>query len=287
MNTKTILLALGAGLILTGNLRADDAKSPAVDKDKTSYALGLFYGNDWKRREISAEELNFDEVVKGIKTGLSGDKATMTEEEMRATLNSYQQLLTTKVQEKRRVAGEKNKKDGEAFLAANKTKAGVKTFDSGLQYIVLEAGSGDSPKPEDTVVVKYRGSLIDGTEFDNSTNAPGGTRSFPARGVIPGWTEALTHMKPGAKWKLFIPSELAYGEQARPPHIGPNSTLLFDVELVSFQPPQPPPTPTPLTSDIIKVPSLEEMKKGAKIETIKADEVEKLQKQQAEKKDKN
>jgi len=127
--------------------------------------------------------------------------------------------------------------------------------------------------------------LIDGTEFDSSSKSPNGTASFRANGVISGWTEALTRMKPGAKWQLFIPSELAYKEQARSATIGPNSTLLFDVELVSSQAAPPPAPPAaPLTSDIIKVPSLEEMKKGAKIETIKADEVDKIQKKQPQNK---
>ncbi|MEK7781252.1 MAG: FKBP-type peptidyl-prolyl cis-trans isomerase, partial [Verrucomicrobiota bacterium] len=180
----------------------------------------------------------------------------------------------------RALFGEKNKAEGEAFLAANKSKPGVKVFPSGLQYKVLAEGSGESPKPEDTCIVKYRGTLIDGTEFDNSEKAPGGTASFPANRVIPGWTEALTNMKPGAKWQLFVPSNLAYGEMGKGGNIAPNTVLLFDVELVSFTAAPPPPPPAaPLTSDIIKVPSLDEMKKGAKIETIKAEDVEKLQKE--------
>ena len=132
--------------------------------------------------------------------------------------------------------------------------------------------------------MKYRGTFIDGTEFDNSEKQPGGTASFPANRVIAGWTEALTHMKPGSKWQLTIPFNLAYGEQGRG-NIPPSTALLFDVELVSFTAPPPPPPPAaPLTSDIIKVPSLEEMKKGAKIETIKAEDVEKMQKQPEKKK---
>jgi hypothetical protein len=156
------------------------------------------------------------------------------------------------------------------------------TLPSGLQYTVVAEGEGASPKPEDTVTVKYRGTLMDGTEFDKTPD--GETANFPANRVIRGWTEALTRMKPGAKWKLFIPSDMAYGLRGSPPKIGPNAVLIFDVELVSFQasPAAANPNP-PLTSDIIKVPSLEEMKKGAKIETIKPEEVERLQKEQQEK----
>jgi FKBP-type peptidyl-prolyl cis-trans isomerase FklB len=280
MNTKSISLTLSAGLFFACGLRAEDAKSNLNETDKRSYAVGLFYGKDWKRREITPEDLNLDKLFQGLKDGLKGDKPELTDAEMQQALNDYQSALNTKIQEKRKVAAEKNKQDGETFLAANKSKPGVVTTESGLQYKILAEGSGDSPKREDTVVVKYRGTVVDGTEFDSSANAPEGTRSFAAGGVIAGWTEALLMMKPGAKWQLFIPSDLAYKEQARSAVIGPNSTLIFDVELVSVQvaPPPPPPAP-PLTSDIIKVPSLEEMKKGAKIETIKAEDVEKLQKQ--------
>ncbi len=285
MNTKTISMTLCAGLLFACTIRAEDAKAFSNDKDKTSYALGLYYGSDWKRREISADDLNLDKMLEGIKSGLSDGKGLMTETEMRDALNVYQKQLSAKQVEKRKIAGEKNKKDGEAFLAANKSKPGVVTLASGLQYKIITEGSGESPKSDDTVVVKYRGTLVDGTEFDSSSKSPNGTASFRANGVISGWTEALTQMKAGSKWQLFIPSELAYKDQARSAIIGPNSTLLFDVELVSFQPAPPPAPPAaPLTSDIIKVPSLEEMKKGAKIETIKADEVEKIQKKQPQNK---
>jgi FKBP-type peptidyl-prolyl cis-trans isomerase FklB len=144
---------------------------------------------------------------------------------------------------------------------------------------VLTDGFGDSPKAEDIVTVNYRGTLLDGTEFDNS-NKRGQPAKFRVNGVIAGWTEALQKMKPGSKWQLFVPSNLAYGENGNQ-NIAPHATLLFDLELVSAEAPPPPPPPAaPLTSDIIKVPSLEEMKKGAKIETIKAEDVEKIQKQQ-------
>jgi len=278
MKIKAIALMILTGLLTAPGLRAEE---PAFknDKDKLSYVLGAYYGNDWKRREIEVDDLNLDEFVRAMKTALAGEKSAVTEQEIRDSLNQFQTNLTARVQEKRRVAGEKNKAEGEKYLAENKDKPGVVTLPSGLQYLVLAEGAGDNPKKEDSVTVNYRGTLIDGTEFDSSIKR-GQPATFRVGGVIPGWTEALTLMKPGAKWQLFIPSGLAYGERGNP-SIAPNATLLFEVELVSIQPPPPPAPPAaPLTSDIIKVPSLEEMKKGAKIETIKAEDVEKLQKQQ-------
>jgi FKBP-type peptidyl-prolyl cis-trans isomerase FklB len=206
---------------------------------------------------------------------------------MREVRTAFQRDTRAKAEEKRRVQGEKNKADGEKFLAENKTKDGVITLPSGLQYKILSPGQGDSPKSNDVVSVHYKGSLLDGTEFDSSykRNQPS---TFNTSGVIKGWSEALQLMKPGAKWQLFIPSEIGYAERGSGQRIGPNAVLLFDVELLAINPPPKaaPPTAQPVvTSDIIKVPSKEEIEKGAKIEVIKAEDVDKLQKQkQAEKK---
>lgn len=281
MNTKAIALMIFAGTLAAPGSRAEDAPF-ANDKDKISYAVGMFYGGGLKRQELEVGDLNFAELERALKASLTGEKLALTEQEMRDTLNKFQQDLNARQKEKRRLAGEKNKVEGEKFLAENKTKPGVVTLPSGLQYKVVTEGTGDMPKPEDTVTVNYRGTLIDGTEFDSSYKR-GQPASFRVGGVIPGWTEALTKMKTGAKWQLFIPAELAYGENGNQ-NIAPHATLLFDVELISIQPPPPPAPPAaPLTSDIIKVPSLEEMKKGAKIETIKAEDVEKLQKEAQQK----
>ena len=277
MKTKTIVLTLLTGLLTAGAALAADTNAFKSDKEKLSYALGMNIGNSLKRANF---EVDLDVLVQEMRDAMAGVTNKLTDQEAQQTIMTYQQ-------EKRKQILEKNKKEGEDFLAANKTKPGVITLPNGLQYKVLAEGSGDSPKPEDTVEVNYRGTLIDGTEFDS--NAKTG-KPYPtaANRVIRGWTEALTRMKPGAKWQLFIPADLAYGERGSPPKIGPNSALLFDVELLSFKaaPPvtnAPATAGQPLTSDIIKVPSLEEMKKGAKIETIKAEDVEKLQKQQADK----
>lgn len=263
------------GILATTVARAEDAKPFKDEKEKVSYAIGMTYGAGFKRMDV---DVDYDWLLRGIKEARAGGTTLLTEQQMREVLSKFQQELMAKQQEKQRQVGEKNKKESEEFLAANKGKPGVVALPSGLQYKILADGKGDSPKAEDTVTVNYVGSLIDGTEFDRSSaNQPA---SFPANGVIKGWTEALTQMKVGSKWQLFIPSDLAYGPMGRPPKIGPNATLLFDVELVSFKAPAPPAPAAPLTSDIIKVPSLDEMKKGAKIETIKAEDVEKLQKQQ-------
>jgi len=253
-------------------VRGEDKAAFKDDKEKASYALGLNLANGWKRNDV---DLDVDAVARAMKDVFSGATLKLSEEEIRATLMSYQQVITAKQQEKRKADAEKNKKAGEAFLAENKTKPGVISLPSGLQYKITAEGTGEIPKATDTVSVNYRGTLLDGTEFDNSAKR-GGPATFPVGGVIAGWTEALQLMKTGSKWKLFIPSDLAYKDRGSPPNIGPNAALIFEVELVSTKPQAPPPAaPGPITSEIIKVPSAEEMKKGAKIETIKAEDVQK------------
>lgn len=275
MNTKTTVIVFLLGLVAATAVRGEEAKTFKTEKEKVSYAIGMSYGTGFKRMDVDAD---YDWLLRGIKDARAGDTTLLNEQEMREVLMKYQQELTAKQNEKQRELAEKNRKEGEEFLAANKNKPGIITLPSGLQYTILADGDGPSPKPEDTVTVNYRGMLIDGTEFDHSpTNQPA---SFAAEGVIRGWTEALTRMKVGSKWKLFIPSDLAYGPKGRQPKISPNAALIFDVELLSFKSPVTATNPNPpLTSDIIKVPSLEDMKKGAKIETLKPEDVEKLQKQ--------
>jgi len=275
MNTKATVFAILTGFVTATGLPAADTNIFKSDKEKVGYAVGVNLGTTWKRQEI---DLDFDQLLRGLKDATSGNP-TLTEPEVREILTKFQQGMMAKQQEKRRMEGEKNKKDGEAFLAENKIKAGVITLTNGLQYKVITEGTGEIPKPDDTVTVNYRGTFIDGNEFDSSAKAGRPYTTRVTGGVIRGWTEALTRMKVGSKWQLFIPPDLAYGEMGRGT-IPPNTTLLFDIELASIQPPAPPVQSTPLTSDIIKVPSLEEMKKGAKIETIKAEDVDKLVKEQ-------
>jgi FKBP-type peptidyl-prolyl cis-trans isomerase FklB len=158
----------------------------------------------------------------------------LTEEEARAAIMHLQAQLRQKQIEAMKLAGEKNQKAGEAFLAENKKKEGVVTLPSGLQYKILKAGEGKKPTAEDTVVCNYRGTLIDGTEFDSSYKR-GEPATFPVRGVIKGWTEALQLMPVGSKWQLFIPPTLAYGERGAGAQIGPDATLIFEVELISIK----------------------------------------------------
>jgi len=273
----------------------------AMAGNKASYGMGVNIGNAWKQRDM---EVSLDRVRQGIKDSLSGNKTLLTSNEMQEAFAALQNDLKAKAEEKRKQLaeknkqlGEKNKKEGEAFLAENKQKTGVISLPSGLQYKILKEGAGPKPGTNDEVTVNYRGTFIDGTEFDSSAKA-GKPATFQVTGVIKGWTAALQLMNVGSKWQLFIPSELAYREFGRAPQIAPNATLIFDLELLSFRPPPPPAVaaqpgvpvtspngpPTPIvSSDIIKVPSAEELKKGAKIEVIKAEDLEK-QTKAAEKK---
>ncbi len=173
-------------------------------------------------------------VMQGLKDGLAGTKPLLTEEESRSVLMQLQEDMRKKQAEKAQQMGTANKTQGEAFLAANKSKEGVVTLPSGLQYKILKAGTGPKPTASDSVVCNYRGTLIDGKEFDSSYKR-GEPATFPVSGVIKGWTEALQLMPVGSKWQLFVPADLAYGERGAGADIGPNSTLIFEVELISIQ----------------------------------------------------
>jgi len=203
----------------------------ATEKDKQSYAIGLSVGKGLHRDAIDVEP-KF--MLQGIEDALAGGKVLLTDDQIKTVMTDLQTQVRQKQEEKRLAAAETNKKDGAAFLGANASKEGVVTLPSGLQYKVLVAGTGPKPTAADSVVCNYRGTLLDGTEFDSSYKR-GQTATFPVTGVIKGWTEALQLMPTGSKWQLFIPSDLAYGERGREP-IEPNATLLFELELVSIQP---------------------------------------------------
>jgi FKBP-type peptidyl-prolyl cis-trans isomerase FklB len=223
-----IVLSLG---ILAGQVCAQDMVLK-TQKDKVSYSIGVDIGTTLKNQSLDVDPAI---LARGIRDSMSGQKQLMTDQEIRDTIAAFQKEMMAKQQELTKQLGEKNKKQGEAFLAENKKKEGVKTLPSGLQYKVITAGKGKKPKATDTVTTHYRGTLIDGTEFDSSVSR-GKPASFPVNGVIPGWTEALQLMEEGAKWQLFIPSNLAYGERGTPGGpIGPNATLIFDIELISVQ----------------------------------------------------
>ena len=203
---------------------------PTSKEDKISYSIGVDIGTSMKRQGL---ELNADQMAAGLKDSLSGGKTKLSADEVKKILTDYQQELQAKAQEHEQMLAEKNKKDGEAFLAENKKKPGVKTLPSGLQYKVITDGKGPIPKASDTVTTNYKGTLIDGTEFDSSYKR-GEPATFPVSGVIKGWTEALQLMKVGSKWELYVPADLAYGPRGAGQVIGPNSTLVFEVELVSI-----------------------------------------------------
>src|SRR5271170_4105359 len=209
------------------------AAAPLVlktDKDKESYAIGMNIGKSIHRDGVDVDP---NILLRGMKDAIAGGKTVLTEDEAKTVMTNLQANLRKDQAEKAQLAGEANKKAGDAFLAANKTKDGVVTLTSGLQYKILTQGTGPKPAATDTVVCNYKGTLLDNTEFDSSysRNQP---LTIPVSGVIKGWTEALQLMPVGSKWQLFIPSDLAYGPQAKGP-IGPNSTLIFEVELLSIQ----------------------------------------------------
>ena len=252
-------------------LFADGTNVLNDDKSRVSYAIGMMLGHSWKQKGV---ELDYNWLLRGLQDVQSGGSSLMTEKEIQDTLSQFQRDLASKQEKMRQEIAEKNKRTGEAFLAQNKEVKGVVTLPDGLQYTIIVKGTGASPGTDDTVAVKYRGTLIDGTEFDHSDKA-----EFRVDRVISGWTEALTRMKVGSQWRLFIPSELAYGQMGRPPRIDPNSVLIFDVELLSIKQSEP---QAPFTSDIIKVPSAEEMQKGAKIEVIKPQDLDKVRQPQSQ-----
>jgi FKBP-type peptidyl-prolyl cis-trans isomerase FklB len=198
------------------------------DKDKASYSIGLNIGTNLKRQNV---DLNPDALMAGMSDAMSGKKPLLNEQEVREAMMS----LEKDMQQKQLAAAQKNAGEGEKFLAENKTKPGVKATASGLQYKVEKEGSGPKATANDTVTVNYRGTLINGTEFDSSYKR-GRPATFPVNGVIKGWTEALQLMKGGSKYQLFIPANLAYGERGAGGDIGPNSMLIFDVELLDVKP---------------------------------------------------
>ncbi|HKV05625.1 MAG TPA: FKBP-type peptidyl-prolyl cis-trans isomerase [Candidatus Acidoferrales bacterium] len=208
----------------TGSKSAKTTAAPSqastvlkTQKEKSSYALGMNIGKGLSRQQLDIDAAMLE---RGLRDGLGGGKTLLTDDEVQAALAELQ--------------GEANMKEGVAFLADNKTKDGVVTLPSGLQYKILTAGSGPKPSASDTVVCNYRGTLVNGTEFDSSYKR-GQPASFPVSGVIKGWTEALQLMPVGSKWQLFIPPNLAYGPSGRGGVIGPEATLIFEVELLSIK----------------------------------------------------
>ena len=238
---KHIIIAFAAVLLALPVFAQEKSVQLKDTKDKVSYSIGLNIGFNFKKQNLP---LNTDALIAGVKDALSDKKPLLSENEVRETMTAW----SKEVADKQKAAGEKNAAEGEKFLAENKKKEGVKTTATGLQYKVIKEGSGSAPATTDTVTVHYRGSLIDGTEFDSSYKR-GEPATFPVQGVIKGWTEALQLMKKGSKYQLFIPSNLAYGERAMPPDIAANSTLIFEVELLDVKPAGAAASPSPKEKD--------------------------------------
>jgi FKBP-type peptidyl-prolyl cis-trans isomerase FklB len=261
---KTLAFTLNLfliGLLASANLRAQDTPAPKpqttpapktsgttpakprtatgtrtpltlkTDKDKVSYAIGVNIGKSMRKDTVDVDPAIF---ARGMKDALAGGKLLLTDDEMKIVLTKLQGDLRARQEQAMQKAGELNKKAGDDFLAQNKTKEGIVALPDGLQYKILKEGTGPKPAATDSVVCNYRGTLIDGTEFDSSYKR-GQPATFPVSGVIKGWTEAVQLMPVGSKWQLFLPADLAYGNRGAGPDIGPNATLIFEVELLSIQ----------------------------------------------------
>ncbi|HXP59112.1 MAG TPA: FKBP-type peptidyl-prolyl cis-trans isomerase N-terminal domain-containing protein [Dongiaceae bacterium] len=263
-------------------------------KELMSYSIGMSIGKTIKQGMI---DLDLDVLAGAMRESVNGGTMRLTDDQMGQGTRAYSTASNAKRQEEQRKTAEKNRELGDAFLAENKKKEGVKTLmvpvpggkTAELQYKIITEGTGPTPKSNEVVTVKYRGTTLDGKEFDNSSKrGPGPAKMMVNRAPYKGWSAAWEEMKVGSKWELYIPSTLARGDRPIPPNVEPGSTLIYEMELTGIEAAPAPaprgagPGPTPLTSDIIRVPSSEEIKKGAKPEIIKAEDAER--KAQSEKK---
>jgi len=233
---STLAIAL-VGMTMAGcnedkTATAKTAETPLTTQEqKVGYAIGAQIG---AQLAMTKEDIDSKALILGINDAMDGVALKLTDEQMQEAKMAFQKTVQEKAQKEMMKLAEANKAEGDKFLAENKTKEGVVTLPSGLQYKVIQAGTGATPKATDTVVTHYTGTLINGQVFDSSVQR-GEPATFPVNGVIPGWTEALQHMKVGAKWQLFIPADLAYGERGAGQMIAPNSTLLFEIELLEIK----------------------------------------------------
>lgn len=244
---KLSLSVLSAGLLATTLCFADDQSQATTqnlaavntssnvilksDIDKVSYTVGVDLGSNFKKQDIA---INIDALLQGLKDAQAGGNLAMTKEQMQDTLKAFQKTLVEKRAAKFKADSEKNKKEGDDFLAKNKAQPGVVTLPSGLQYKVITPGAGAKPAASDAVKVEYTGRLLNGTVFD-STDKAGKPATFNVSDVIPGWTEALKLMPVGSKWEIYIPADLAYGQRGVGEPIGPNQTLIFQVRLIAIE----------------------------------------------------
>lgn len=234
MNRKAMIIAIASWAALGATAASAQQTGLETPKERLSYTIGMDIGQSLSGQDM---ELDIDILLEAIRASYLGEETLLTREEALAEREKFIQQRQQELQQQRAEDARINAEEGEAFLAANAEKEGVQVTESGLQYRVITEGEGERPGPEDRVTVHYRGTLINGVEFDSSY-ARGEPATFGLNQVIPGWTEGLQLMREGAKYELFIPSELAYGEQGRPGPIGPNSTLIFEVELLEIEPGQ-------------------------------------------------
>lgn len=230
MKMKLVTAAV-LGLAMSTAMAANDATSLATDKDKLSYSIGADLGKNFKNQGI---DINPEALAKGMQDGMSGSQLILTEQQMKDVLNKFQKDLMAKRSAEFNKKSEENKVKGESFLKDNKAKTGVVVLPSGLQYKIIDTGTGAKPGKSDTVTVEYKGTLIDGTVFD-STEKTGKPATFQVSQVIPGWTEALQLMPAGSTWEIYVPAELAYGPRSVGGPIGPNETLIFKIHLISVK----------------------------------------------------
>jgi FKBP-type peptidyl-prolyl cis-trans isomerase len=215
---------------LLGNQLIAAETALSSEQDKVSYSIGMDIGHSFRVQNLAITSKLFNQ---GFNDAVAGKKTLLSDEEAKAVLVSFQQKMLQEREQQNKISGAENLKKGQAFLDENKKRKEIVTLASGLQYRVIKQGTGANPTLADVVKTHYRGTLIDGTEFDSSYKR-GEPATFPVQGVIPGWTEALQQMTPGTKWELFIPAGLAYGEQGAGKVIGPNETLVFEIELLDI-----------------------------------------------------
>lgn len=226
----SIFIATGMVILVQSCTKEQEKVDLETPTEKISYALGLDIGSSLKELDV---DLDLPSLIQGMKDTLADKKTLLTQQQVAEVMQDFSKQMKEKQTQKIQATSDNNKKEGESFLAENKEKEGVTTTASGLQYKVIEEGDGPKPSSTDKVTVHYRGTLIDGTEFDSSYKR-GQPATFPLNGVIPGWTEGLQMMAVGSKYEFYIPPALAYGERGAGGKIGPNATLIFEVELLSI-----------------------------------------------------
>lgn len=228
MKLKWIVLC--SFILATSQAKSEEATDFKADKGKLSYGIGVSIAKNFKKQ---GTDVDLDILIRGLKSAFAGEKLLMSEKELHKVMNKYQGEVRQNALLAKRLALEDNKKKSEAFLTENKTKEGVMALPSGVQYKIFKAGSGKKPIDSDVVQVYYRGTLLDGTEFD--ATEPSQPADLKVSSLIAGWKEALRLMPTGSKWQIFIPSQLAYGERGVGSDIGPNEMLVFEVELLAVK----------------------------------------------------